>query len=57
VSAKWEHADPDVQKDAAARLREFKARLKGDRLTRFLADMRRLKTENAKLAALVDPLL
>lgn len=57
VSAKWEHADPDVRKDAAARLREFKARLKGDRLARFLADMRRLKTENAKLAGLVDPLL
>jgi hypothetical protein len=31
--------------------------LKGDRLTAFAADLRRLKAEDGKLAALVDPLL
>jgi hypothetical protein len=39
------------------RLREFKARLKGERLNAFTADLGRLKAENPKLAAVVDPLL
>jgi hypothetical protein len=53
----WPDADPAVQGEFTARLRGFKARLKGDRLAAFAADLRRLKTENARLAPLVDPLL
>jgi hypothetical protein len=53
----WRDSDPAVQQEVSARLREFKARLKGDRLTAFAADLRRLKAEDGKLAALVDPLL
>jgi hypothetical protein len=53
----WRNSDPAVQQDFSARLREFKARLKGDRLAAFAADLRRLKAEDGKLAALVDPLL
>jgi hypothetical protein len=53
----WRNSDPAVQQEFSARLREFKARLKGERLTAFAADLRRLKAENEKLAALVDPLL
>ncbi len=53
----WRNAEPAVQQEFSARLREFKARLKGDRLAAFLADLRRLKTEDDKLAALADPLL
>ena len=53
----WDDSDPAVQQEVGARLREFKARLKGERLATFLADLRKLKAEDGKLAALVDPLL
>jgi hypothetical protein len=53
----WRNSDPAVQQEFSARLREFKARLKGERLTAFAADLGRLKAANSKLAALVDPLL
>jgi hypothetical protein len=53
----WLSADRAVQREFSARLREFKARLQGDRLARFGDALRRLKRENGKLAALVDPLI
>lgn len=56
AAMQWANSDPAVQREFSARMREFKARLKGERLTAFAADLQRLKAENGKLAALVDPI-
>jgi hypothetical protein len=53
----WHDADPAIQQEFRVRLREFKAHLKADKLTTFLADLRKLKADDGKLAGLVDPLL
>jgi hypothetical protein len=50
----WVSSDTAVKDDFVARLREFKATLKGDRLSAFTATLQRLKRENPSAAALVD---
>jgi hypothetical protein len=53
----WVDSDTAVQAEFSARLKALKARLKGERLTAFAAALKRLKSHDARLGKLVDPLL
>jgi hypothetical protein len=52
----WVSSDKAVKDDFVARLREFRATLKGDRLAAFSATLQRLKRENSSASALLDRL-
>jgi hypothetical protein len=53
----WASAEKAVQSEFVARLKAFKGRLKGERLTTLTADLKDLKAADKAYAALVDGVL
>jgi hypothetical protein len=57
AAAYWASSDKAVKAEFIARLKAFKGRLKGERLTALTADLKKLKAADKAYAALVDGVL